>query len=82
MRLEHNTPIEIFPIIGSNTTDPSLESYLGFLSDFKRMPISSVSHPIGSDIGLNHLGSRQYNIILRKKRMDSLPFSKFWNAFI
>ncbi len=43
MMLEHNTPIETSNPTGSNTTDPSVGSSLGFLSNFCRI------------IGLNHL---------------------------
>ncbi len=85
MMLEHNTSIEISnPTVRSYwiqyyTTDPSVGSSLGFLSDFcriigfwedcDRIPIGSVSHPIGSDIGLNHLGNCQKQLYKKVKRL-------------
>jgi hypothetical protein len=70
MMLEHNTPIEISnPTVRCYWIQYYRSACrivsripIGFLldhrisSDFGKIPISSVSHPIGFDIGLNHLG--------------------------
>ncbi len=55
MMLEYNTSIEISNPFGSYCKmllDPILQIRL---QDSDRIPIGFVSHPIGSDIGLNHL---------------------------
>jgi hypothetical protein len=72
MMLEHNTPIEISnPTVRSywiqyyrSVCRIVSRIPIGFLSDHRiwedsdRILIGSVSHPIGPDIGLNHLDSR------------------------